>query len=194
MSTRLVILGLLRSQPLHGYEIKRTVEEHMGDWTSIAFGSIYFALEKLAQEGAIEVVATEKAGARPSRTVYAITERGEAEFGRLLREAWLTVERSTYAVDIALFFMDAMPTDEVCALLERRAAQLAETEAWVAQHRSETVSSHHIPPQAEAIFEHVSKHLAAEMSWTEETLRAVESGLAGPARPRRRRTRPKETQ
>jgi DNA-binding PadR family transcriptional regulator len=45
MSTRLVILGLLRERSLHGYEIKHIIQDHMGDWTSIAFGSIYFALK-----------------------------------------------------------------------------------------------------------------------------------------------------
>ena len=67
MSTRLVILASLRDQPLHGYEIKQIIEEHMGDWTNIAFGSIYFALGKLAEEGMIEKIATEKEGNRPSR-------------------------------------------------------------------------------------------------------------------------------
>jgi DNA-binding PadR family transcriptional regulator len=35
------------------YEIKHIIEEHTGDWTSIAFGSIHFALRKLAEEGFI---------------------------------------------------------------------------------------------------------------------------------------------
>jgi len=67
MSTRLVILGLLRERPLYGYEIKHVIEDHMGDWTSIAFGSIYFALGKLTEigldlSGAMLAVAAENAG------------------------------------------------------------------------------------------------------------------------------------
>ena len=62
MSTRLVILGLLRDRPLYGYEIKHIIEEHMGDWTSIAFGSIYFALNKLAEEDFIEKTGTTQEG------------------------------------------------------------------------------------------------------------------------------------
>ena len=88
MSTRLVMLGLLRERPLYGYEIKHIIEEHMGDWTNIAFGSIYFALGKLAEEGFIEQVAVEQEGRRPSRSVYQITEEGRDEFLRLLREVW----------------------------------------------------------------------------------------------------------
>ncbi|MEW5826300.1 MAG: PadR family transcriptional regulator [Candidatus Bipolaricaulota bacterium] len=180
MSTRLVILGLLRQGPLHGYEIKQTIEEHMGDWTSIAFGSIYYALQKLAEEGAIEVIATERSGGRPSRTVYAVTPAGEAEFARLLREAWLIVERPSYAVDLALFFIDAMPRREVEESLERRAANLEQTQTWVDQHRAETLESHHVPPQARAIFDHTMKHLATERSWTDELLAAVKKGEIRP--------------
>ena len=86
MSVRLVLLGLLRDQPMHGYEIKQTIEDRMGDWTSIAFGSIYHALAKLTDEGMIEKAGVEQEGNRPSRTIYQITESGQAEFTRLLRE------------------------------------------------------------------------------------------------------------
>jgi hypothetical protein len=67
MTVRLVILGLLRERPLYGYEIKQLVEEHMSDWTSIAFGSIYFALEKLADEKFVEKVEIEQDNKRLTR-------------------------------------------------------------------------------------------------------------------------------
>jgi DNA-binding PadR family transcriptional regulator len=120
MSTRLVILGLLRERPLYGYEIKHIIEDHMGDWTSIAFGSIYFALRKLAEESFIEKIATEKEGSRPSRSVYQITEAGQAEFLRLLREVWSEMERHYFAFDIGLFFMEALPTEEAKSYLQSR--------------------------------------------------------------------------
>ena len=85
MTVRLVILGLLRERPLHGYEIKQIIEEHMGDWTSVAFGSIYFALDKLAEERFVEKIAVEQKGNRPSRSVYQMTAAGRDEFLRLLR-------------------------------------------------------------------------------------------------------------
>jgi len=54
MSTRLVILGLLNERPLYGDEIKQNIEEYMGDGRSIAFGSITFALDKLAEESYVD--------------------------------------------------------------------------------------------------------------------------------------------
>ena len=50
-NAHVVILGLLRQKPLYGYELKQIIEEYMGDWTDIKFGSIYFALSRLNDEG-----------------------------------------------------------------------------------------------------------------------------------------------
>ncbi|MGC9358039.1 MAG: PadR family transcriptional regulator, partial [Anaerolineae bacterium] len=120
MSTRLVILGLLRERPLHGYEIKHIIEDHMGDWTSIAFGSIYYALGKLEEDGFIEQVATEQEGNRPSRNVYQITKEGRAEFLYLLRELWREPERQYFDFDFALFFAEALPREEMLTYLRGR--------------------------------------------------------------------------
>ncbi|NLZ13794.1 MAG: PadR family transcriptional regulator, partial [Thermotogaceae bacterium] len=86
MNIRLVILGLLQRRPMHGYEIKQEIERGMGDWTDIAFGSIYFAISKLAEEQSISESGKEKVGNRPSRIIYTITEKGRQEFIRILRD------------------------------------------------------------------------------------------------------------
>jgi len=176
MSTRLVILGLLRGRPLYGYEIKHIIEEHMGDWTNIAFGSIYFALNKLAQDGFIEQVATEQVGNRPSRSVYQVTEQGRAEFLRLLRETWGEVERHYYAIDIGLAFIDALPVHEVKGYLQARIAQLEGTVQHVARHREEQLDSPDVPKTAAAVFDHSLAHFRAELEWTQSLLVQVEEG------------------
>jgi DNA-binding PadR family transcriptional regulator len=61
-ATRLLILGALRfMQPAHGYEIRRTLETWNADqWANIAYGSIYHALNKMAEEGFLKPVNTER--------------------------------------------------------------------------------------------------------------------------------------
>lgn len=177
MSTRLVILGLLREGPLYGYELKQIIEEHMGDWTSIAFGSIYFALDKLTQEGFIEKVATEQEGDRPARTIYQITESGQAEFVRLLRQVWREVERSYFSFDIGLFFTNALPIDELKGFLSGRIGQLEKTLAGLAAHRAEQLKNEQVPPLAAIIFDHHQAHLQAELGWTKDLLEKFERGI-----------------
>jgi DNA-binding PadR family transcriptional regulator len=167
ISTRLVILGLLRDRPLHGYEIKHIIEEHMDDWTSIAFGSIYFALKKLSEEGLVEVAATERTGNRPSRTVYALTQVGREEFLRLLRKLWSKTERQYFATDLGLFFMDALSPKEILEHLQARLDDLNRTAEHLKRHRAENMTDPHVPRRARFIFDHSQAHLEAELSWTQ---------------------------
>ena len=176
MSVRLVILGLLRERPLYGYEIKQIIEEHMSDWTSIAFGSIYFALEKLADEKFVSKVQIEQAGRRPSRSVFEISQTGREEFSRLLREAWQQVERQYFSIDICLFFLDSLPLEEVKRYLKMRQAGLQATLEHICAHRDEQLSLPEVPRLAEAIFDHTLAHTQAELDWISNLLNKLESG------------------
>ena len=120
--TRLMILGLLRERPMHGYELKKIMKErHMDEWTDIAFGSIYFALRQMTQEGLARDQGIEQAGNRPSRTVYAITEAGEQEFFRLLRAGWQTDVTSSEIMRTCIIFIRALQPDEVLYHLRTKA-------------------------------------------------------------------------
>jgi DNA-binding PadR family transcriptional regulator len=174
VSTRLVILGLLRERPLHGYELKHIIEDHMGDWTSIAFGSIYFALRKLAEEGLVEKIATEQEGNRPSRNIYQITDAGQEEFMHLLRKVWGEVERHYFAIDIGLALMDALPIEDVKDYLRGRVAQLEAILQHVHEHRAEQLAHEQVPRIAAAIFDHGLAHFEAELAWTQTLLEKVE--------------------
>jgi DNA-binding PadR family transcriptional regulator len=176
MTVRLVLLGLLRERPLYGYEIKQIIEEQMSDWTSIAFGSIYFALDKLANEKFVEKVAVEQDNKRPSRSVYQITESGRAEFLRLLRENWKQVERQYFSIDVGLFFLESLPREEVKTYLKTRQKALQTALAHIQSHRDEQLALPEVPRLATAIFEHTLVHTQAELSWVTDLLQKLESG------------------
>ena len=176
MSTRLVILGLLKEQPLHGYDLKKLIQERMGDWTDIAFGSIYFALGKMEEEGFIAKVATEKSGNRPSRSIYEITKKGETEFLRLLEEVWAKSERVYHPLDLGLFFMNVLPREDVVNYLEMRVAWLEAACEHVAEHKTLTMSIKEVPRRVGAIFDHNVVHLQAELEWTRQVLENVQAG------------------
>lgn len=176
MTVRLVILGLLRDRPLYGYEIKQIIEEHMGDWTSIAFGSIYFALDKLAEEKFIEKVGIEQPGNRPSRSVYQVTEAGRNEFLRLLREGWQQVEQQFFSIDVYMFFLESLPLQEVKNYLRIRQKVLQDTLNHIQHHRDEQLSVPAVPRLATAIFDHALVHTQAELTWLTGLLQKIESG------------------
>ena len=175
MTVRLVLLGLLRERPLYGYEIKQLIEEQMSDWTSIAFGSIYFALDKLEEEKFVEKVEVEQEGKRPSRSVYRITPAGRKEFHRLLRENWQQFDRSYFPIDICLFFLDSLPMDEVISYLQNRKETLQTALEYVQHHRSEELALPDVPPLAANIFDHTIVHVQAELEWVSGLIRKLKS-------------------
>ncbi|MBN1967409.1 MAG: PadR family transcriptional regulator [Anaerolineae bacterium] len=177
MTTRLVILGLLRERPLYGYEIKQLIEERgMEDWTSIAYGSIYFALGKLADERFIENVAVEQQGNRPSRSVYQITDAGRKEFLRLLREVWGTLDWPAFDIEVAVYFMAALPRAELVAYLRQRVEGLTGAIDKATAERDDHMRQPKVPRVVQAIFSHGLTYLRGELAWTEDLLAQVEAG------------------
>ena len=168
MSTKLVILGILKRRPLHGYEIKHIIEESMGDWTNIQFGSIYFALNKLKKDGFLEIAGREKQGGRPSRLIYEITEKGKLEFKKQLEALWAQYDRQYFSLDIALFFLNELPKNKALAGVEKRMMYISEALNHIAQHEDAELNRPEVPAVAHAIFSHTRIHMEAELQWLSE--------------------------
>ena len=62
----LAILGLLKEQPLHGYELKKRLGDTLGFLWGVSYGSLYPALRRLERAGAIEIVAPGSESAAPA--------------------------------------------------------------------------------------------------------------------------------
>jgi DNA-binding PadR family transcriptional regulator len=119
----MMILGLVKwMQPVHGYDVRRELLSwHADKWANVAPGSIYHALRKLTDEGLLRAVATEQVGARPARTTYEITEKGDREFETLLRGHWWGMEERSDPFLAAFSLLPAMPREEATAALRNRA-------------------------------------------------------------------------
>jgi len=121
----LAVLSYLSQQPMHPYELGRTLREH-GDARSIKFnhGSLYMVVGQLARAGYIAELETSRAGQRPERTVYALTDAGRAEFRDWLRELVAEPQQEYPHFVAALSLIAALPPGEVLALLRHRLGQL----------------------------------------------------------------------
>lgn len=183
MSAKLIILGFLQEGPMYGYKVKQRIErEAMAEWAGVSYGAIYYALNKLAQDGFVEKIGTERVGNRPSRDVYQITESGQEEFLRLLRQALGTVEYQTDPIDIALRFAEALPAQEVRALLEERSVMLEQGLQMLTEEKAGFVRRHQGAPYIEgacALFDHWLLRLEAELTWLQRVLEMLERGLLG---------------
>jgi DNA-binding PadR family transcriptional regulator len=150
----LAVLGLLKEQPLHGYELKKRLGETLGFLWGVSYGSLYPALRRLERDGAIEIVepiappaapipATGSitgdlasarlrsvadritSGSRRTRKAYRITERGDALLLELLlADDERADDERTFGLKLA--FCRHLPQEARLQLLERRRVLLLE--------------------------------------------------------------------
>jgi len=125
--TRMMILWLLSEQPLHGYRIKRLLDEaSLRFWFPIEVGSIYAALGSLVRGAFIEAVAVEREGLRPERTRYRIRKEGREHLRELLRQAWRELPKLADPIHMALAARSELDEAEVARLLAERESALDE--------------------------------------------------------------------
>ena len=94
----LIVLGMLKKEALSAYDIQKLVEyRNISKWVKISTPSIYKKVIQLEEKGLIKSH-IEKEGKMPEKAVYALTDKGEKEFERLM------LEISTKSVNIYLDF------------------------------------------------------------------------------------------
>ncbi|MFN2504307.1 MAG: PadR family transcriptional regulator [Acidimicrobiales bacterium] len=81
----LAILGLLKEQELHGYELKKRLVDALGPLSSVSFGSLYPALARLQSAGAVQAAETPAATSPPTVIPMTGSIAGEAAAFRLGR-------------------------------------------------------------------------------------------------------------
>jgi len=104
IENELILLGLLKESPKHGYEIKRRIEEILFLFAGVDQKSIYYPLRILEKRGLV-VKRSGKEGKRPERFVYELTESGKAYFEELLSKSFLNFKRPQFSLDLSLYFL-----------------------------------------------------------------------------------------
>ncbi|MDF2938462.1 MAG: PadR family transcriptional regulator [Paenibacillaceae bacterium] len=95
-----VILGILMEGPQTGYGLKNTIEQSVGFFYTASYGSLYPALKRLAEQGAISLL--ESDGAK-NKKLYTLEISGRERFLEWLGEP-LTRNRNEHL--LKFFFYD----------------------------------------------------------------------------------------
>jgi len=106
----LILLGLLKENPKHGYEIKKDIKTILSLFAGINPKSTYYPLRVLEKKGLV-IKTVEKSGRRPARYVYQLTSKGEGRFNSLLRKSFLDFKRPEFSIDLSLYFLEYMKPD-----------------------------------------------------------------------------------
>jgi DNA-binding PadR family transcriptional regulator len=194
----MAILGLLKEQELHGYELKKRLVDTLGFASGVSFGSLYPALARLETAGAVEAAVgsapagpatgslsgelaafrARKGSARGTRgkKVYRITPRGEALFEELLAtENQSSDDQRLF--NLRLAFARYLPPDARLGMLERRRAHLVER---LIQLRTRVKAVR--DAYARSLVEHDQEAAEHDLSWIERLI-ALERAAAANSSP-----------
>ncbi|MDQ1445921.1 MAG: hypothetical protein QOI20_2385 [Acidimicrobiaceae bacterium] len=190
----LAILGLLKEQELHGYELKKRLGEALGPLSSVSFGSLYPALNRLEAAGAVKAVEANpggvgvpavpmtgslggelaayrarRAGTRGSRgkKVYGITDRGQALFEELLAAESAT-DGDDKSFNLKLAFARYLPSDARLGLLERRRAQLVDRLARL--RTAVRTGRERLDDYSRSLMEHSTEATERDISWLDKLI------------------------
>lgn len=169
-SIRVFILGTLAaSGPLHGHQLRHQAQvDHTELWADVHVGSVYGALKRLANEGLVREVRTERVGNRPERTVYEITREGRRALAVVRDEALRQLDSHHDPFDLALTQSRDLPEETLAQIAENRLAGLRVAESSLRQ-RAESADIY-LNEAERMVLRHQIERAVAEVRWHEELL------------------------
>ena len=164
------ILGLLREEPRHGYELKRALGD-LGFW-QVSFGSLYPALRRLEKQGFIQ--ATKGEGRRKA---YRITEPGRTRFAEMLAEAG---DGSDRGFQLRLAFLGYLEQPRRLGVLEGRRTMLQERLHGARDSFRGARRSAKSPDRYRmALMERRVRSTEADIAWLDELIASERGAAAG---------------
>lgn len=186
----LAVLGLLHSAPMHGYELRKRLNEMLGPLRAFSYGSLYPCLRDLAGRGLIASSRTDPEiatalAAKRGKIVYRLTGEGEAAFESMLGEAGpASWEDENFDVRFA-FFAQTDPETRL-RVLEGRRIRMAERYDALRTAMTRTPSA---DPYLTELHRHGLDQVEREVRWLDDLIDA-ERGARRASRRARRATGP----
>ena len=119
--TKLAVLGVLMEKNMHGYEVKKHIEERMGDYTDVKFGSVYYFLSSFLEDGYVQEEVDDDDS---EKRTYSITDKGKTYFRSIAKEE---LDRSYEHIDpigVLLNFIYLFPADEITSAFRNKIRDL----------------------------------------------------------------------
>ena len=175
--TPYAVLGALSHGPKSGYDISRLFEKNTMFFWNESYGQIYPTLKKLKAKGLV----TMKRDARdvgPDRKVYSLTEEGQKELDR-----WLRQPASPHSVRdeylLKLFFGSTEQPTITLANLEKLTAELEDTIDGLGAERDLFLENEDGEDEEELLFRELAlewseQYHQAKLEWAKSAMEKVE--------------------
>jgi DNA-binding PadR family transcriptional regulator len=178
MALHHAVLALLADKPAHGYELKGSFEQAVGDqWGGLNIGHLYQILDRLSRDGLI-TSERQPQPVKPDRVVHHLTPAGRAELERWLAEP--SSRQRGYRDDFFLKVMAAAQTGDqpmLAGVLRRQRAHLMRELRGLAEARKQPTSA-----VVGLLITAAELHIRADLGVVDAAEKSLEPELAGGAR------------
>ncbi len=147
----LIVLGMLKKEPMSAYDIQKLVEyRNISKWVKISTPSIYKKAIQLEEKGLIkgEIV---KEGKMPEKSVYSLTEAGEAEFERLMFEIASKPISIFLDFNAVIVNLDSLPIEKQKECIEEIENNVKTLKAYLEENIAEKENKPNIPATGIAV-------------------------------------------
>jgi DNA-binding PadR family transcriptional regulator len=172
------VLALLAAKPAHGYELKTSFEQAVGDqWGGLNIGHVYQILDRLARDGLIDSE-RQPQQVKPDRVIHRLTPAGQAELARWLNEPAIPARgyRDDFFLKIMAAVRSADPATLAGVLSRQRAHLLRQLHALAGAAAHTTAVESLLITAAEL-------HTRADLGVVDAAEKTLTTGPADPADP-----------
>lgn len=161
---------------MHPYEVAQTLRARAKhESIRLNYGSLYGVVEALEKRQLIHARETVRAGRRPERTIYEITDAGLREMADWLSELVAAPVKEYLQFEAALSLLPALPPDEALAALQQR-CQTLEIEIATLDGAVSAAQAHGMPRLFALESEYVQVLRRAELDYVRRLAKDIESG------------------
>jgi DNA-binding PadR family transcriptional regulator len=169
------MLGFLRDQPLHGYDLRRRVAALMGHVRPVADGTLYPAIKRMAAAGWLTRKNEPGAAAAPRRMLY-LTSEGRDELERRLRDPdELDISDENRWFTLLAFLRHLAEPKEQAMVLRRRLAFLEEPTSFFYEGDRPMRAEEFGDPFRQGLLTIAQATSQAELAWLRATIDALEA-------------------
>lgn len=164
------ILGFVAERPMHGYELRRRIEELSGYARPVSDGTLYPAINRLASRGWVE--RTAEAGiASAGRQLLSITDAGRGQLRSRLAEPTAQEITDFNRFSVLLAFLSLLPDAQARAtVLRRRLAFLEAPAGFFFEDGKPLRKADVADPYRRGLITIAAAHSRAERAWLREAL------------------------
>ena len=147
----LIVLGMLKKEPMSAYDIQKLVEyRNISKWVKISTPSIYKKTVQLEKKGFVKGSIV-KEGKMPERVIYSLTDAGQEEFEKLMLEIAAKPIRIFLDFNAVIVNLDSLSSENRKLCIDSIEENIKELKSYLEQNIHEKENLPEIPATGMAV-------------------------------------------